>query len=245
MNRNIIINEAVVKPGERTTILLPMPKLYDWTPMSMPVHVINGEKSGPTVCVTAAIHGDEVNGVEIVRRLLKKTIINKIAGALIAVPIVNVYGFLHQTRYLMDRRDLNRSFPGSKKGSLAARLAYLVVEELLSKSTHCIDLHAGSMHRINLPQIRANLDSPEALTLAKSFNAPVILHAELRDKSLREYANDISMPCLLYESGESLRFDEVSIRTGVHGILNVMQALKMLKKTQTKNAENNTHACTL
>lgn len=224
----ITINNREIKPGERSTIMLPMPKLYDWTPLSMPVHVINGKKSGPILCITGAIHGDEVNGVEIIRRLLKKKVLREISGTVIAVPIVNVYGFLNQDRYLMDRRDLNRAFPGSKRGSLASRLAYLVVKELLSKSTHCIDLHAGSLHRVNLPQIRANLDTPGVSALAKAFKVPVILHAILRDGSMRQYASDLSIPFLLYEAGEALRFDELSIRMGVTGILNVMQELKML-----------------
>lgn len=232
----ITINNQAVRPGERTTIMLPMPKLYDWTSLSMPVHIINGDQPGPTLCVTAAIHGDEVNGIEIVRRLMKETLLKKIAGTLIAVPIVNVYGFLYQDRYLMDRRDLNRSFPGSVKGSLAGRLAHLLVSELLSKSTHAIDLHAGSLHRTNLPQIRANLDDPQVVTLAKAFNVPLILHASLRDGSMRQYASDENVPCLLYEAGESLRFDEISITAGLQGVLNVMHALKMitLKKLPKK-----------
>ncbi|NKB47567.1 MAG: succinylglutamate desuccinylase, partial [Legionellales bacterium] len=188
------IHGKLVYAGEHTTILLPMPELYDWTPLSMPVHVLRGKTPGPTLCITAAIHGDEVNGIEIVRRLLKKKIFNQLSGTLIAIPIINIYGFLYQDRYLMDRRDLNRAFPGSQKGSLAARLAHLIATEIIDKATHCIDLHAGSLHRINLPQIRADLDAPEIMPLAETFNAPVILHATLRDGSMRQYANDQSIP---------------------------------------------------
>lgn len=224
----LTINNQTILPGEHATVMLPMPKLYDWTPMSMPVHVFRGKTPGPTLCITSAIHGDEVNGIEIVRRLLKKSVLKKISGTLIAIPIVNIYGFLYQDRYLMDRRDLNRSFPGSQKGSLASRLAHMITSEIISKSTHIIDLHAGSLHRSNLPQIRANVDLPETKNLAQAFNAPVILHAALRDGSLRQYANDNGKPFLLYESGESLRFDELSIRAGVNGILGVMQELAML-----------------
>jgi predicted deacylase len=232
----LIINGNTIKPGQRTTIMLPMPKLYDWTPLSLPVHVIRGKTAGPTLCVTAAIHGDEVNGIEIVRRLLKKHVFGKLVGTLIAIPIVNVYGFLNQDRYLMDRRDLNRAFPGSQKGSLAARLANLIAKEIISQSTHMIDLHTGSLHRANLPQIRADLDMPGISELAKSFNVPVILHATLRDGSMRQYADDKEIPFLLYEAGESLRFDELSIKTGVNGILNVMHELGMIsmKKNPTK-----------
>jgi len=224
----LIINGIIVAPGKRTTIMLPMPKLYDWTPMNMPIHIIRGAVPGPVLCVTGAVHGDEINGVEIIRRLLKKRFPKKLAGTLITVPIVNIYGFLSQERYLMDRRDLNRSFPGSTKGSLAARLAFLVMNELVAKATHFIDLHTGSLQRTNLPQIRTNLDVAHTERLAKAFNAPVILHSKERDGSLRQAANDKGIPSLLYEAGEALRFNEVAIRIGLKGIINVMQALNML-----------------
>lgn len=224
----MVINGTEILPGQRTTVMLPMPKLYDWTPLTMPVHVIRGKVSGPILVITAAIHGDEVNGIQIIRQLLKKPIIKKISGTIIAVPIVNVYGFLNQERYLMDRRDLNRCFPGIKKGSLASRLAHLLTKEIISKATHIVDLHTGSLHRSNLPQIRTNLDVEENERLAKSFNVPVILHASLRDGSLRQYAHEQSIPFLLYEAGESLRFDDLSIKTGVKGLLGVMHALDMI-----------------
>jgi predicted deacylase len=209
-----------------------MPKLYDCAPQAMPVHVFHGKQTGPRLLVTAAIHGDEVNGVEIARRLIKKTVLKKVNGTLIVVPVVNIYGFLYQDRYLMDRRDLNRAFPGSKSGSLAARLAHLITKELFTKITHCIDLHAGSLQRTNLPQIRTNLDLSADVDLAKSFSAPVILHAKLRDGSMREFADNNNCPFLLYEAGESLRFDEFSIRTGLNGILKVMNSLGMINLTK-------------
>lgn len=225
----IEINDEKIKPGEHRTILLPMPKLYDWTPISLPIHVICGVEEGPSLCITAAIHGDEINGVEIIRRLLKKKGLKKIHGNVIAIPIVNVYGFLYQERYLMDRRDLNRSFPGSSKGSLASILAGIISSQILSQSTHAIDLHTGSNHRFNLPQIRANLDMPGLENLARAFNVPVILHSSFRDGSMREYANEQGIPFLVYEGGEALRFDELSIRSGLNGILSVMAALGMIK----------------
>lgn len=224
----LLINGVIVPPGKRTTIMLPMPKLYDWTPMNMPLHIIRGVHPGPVLCVTGAVHGDEINGVEIIRRLLKKRFPRNFTGTLIAVPIVNIYGFLTQSRYLMDRRDLNRAFPGSNKGSLAARLAYLVMNELVANATHFIDLHTGSLQRINLPQIRANLDVVYTEKLARAFNAPVILHSKERDGSLRQASNDRRVPLLLYEAGEALRFNEQAIRIGLKGILNVMKYLEML-----------------
>ncbi len=224
----IVIGNEQIRPGTRKTVFLHMPKLYDWTPMNLPIHVINGREDGPTLCVTAAIHGDEINGVEIIRRLLKRKGLKNIKGSLIAIPIVNVYGFLYQQRYLMDRRDLNRSFPGSPTGSLASILANIICEQILTQVTHIIDLHTGSNHRFNLPQIRTNLDMPGLEELAKTFNVPVILHSVFRDGSMREYANGQNIPILLYEGGEALRFDELSIRTGINGIFSVMGALGMI-----------------
>lgn len=215
--------------GKRAIVMLPMPRLYDCAPLSLPVHIVHGKKPGPTLCLTAAIHGDEINGVEIIRRILKKSFLSQLSGTLVAAPVVNMYGFLYQDRYLMDRRDLNRSFPGSEKGSLAGRLAYLITQEIINKCTHCIDLHTGSLHRANLPQLRINSDDNETLKLAKAFSAPVILHSKIREGSLREYAGKKAMPFLVYEAGESLRFNELAIRTGVNGITNVMSALGMIK----------------
>lgn len=231
MSSTLTIYNQKIKPGEAKVIMIPMPQLYDSTPLMMPVHVIRGKKSGPILSLTAAIHGDEINGIEIIRRILKKKLLNRLSGTIIAIPIVNMYGFLYQDRYLIDRRDLNRFFPGSQRGSLASRLAYIISHEIIDKCTHCIDLHTGSLHRSNLPQIRTNLDNPKTKKLAKSFNAPITLHAKLRDGSLRSYASQKNIPFLLYESGEALRFDEFSIKVGVKGILNVMRTLKMIKST--------------
>lgn len=238
MTTDLIINDQSIAPGSGVLIDLPLPRLYTHTLMTMPVHVIRGKKPGPRLFVSAAIHGDELNGVEIIRRLLKQPALNKLNGDLIAIPMVNVYGIIHHSRYLPDRRDLNRSFPGSKSGSLAARLADLFITEIVMKCTHGIDLHTGAIHRSNLPQIRANLDDAETLSLAKSFRVPVLLNSDLRDGSLRESAAARDIPMLLYEAGEALRFDEVSIRAGLNGILEVMRRLDMLadRKTQKHTA---------
>jgi hypothetical protein len=239
MTTDLTINDQSIAPGSSVMIDLPLPRLYTHTLMTMPVHVIRGKKPGPRLFVSAAIHGDELNGVEIIRRLLKQPALNKLHGDLIAIPMVNVYGIIHHSRYLPDRRDLNRSFPGSKTGSLAARLADLFMTEIVVKCTHGIDLHTGAIHRSNLPQIRANLDDAETLSLAKSFHVPVLLNSNLRDGSLRESAAARDIPMLLYEAGEALRFNEVSIRAGLNGILEVMRHLQMLavRKNQKHTAE--------
>ena len=223
-----------VKPGQRTTVDLPMAKLYTHTDMTLTAHVVHGRKPGPRLFICSTLHGDEINGVEIIRRLLKRRNLGSLHGTLIAIPVVNSFGFIHRSRYLPDRRDLNRSFPGSFNGSLASRLAALLLNEILELCTHGIDLHTGSNHRFNLPQIRASLDDPETERLARAFGAPVMIHSRLRDGSLRDAVADQGIPVLLYEAGEAYRFDELSIRTGVRGIVAVMRALGMLPKRSAK-----------
>ena len=234
MAEELRINGERIPPGTSVTLELPLPHLYTRTPMTMPVHVRRGRRAGPTVFVCAAVHGDELNGVEIIRRLMKRRALSRIRGTIIAVPIVNVYGVIDRSRYLPDRRDLNRSFPGSGRGSLAARLADLFMTEIVAHCSHGIDLHTGAMHRGNLPQVRGNLDDDETLRLARMFGVPVLINADLRDGSLREAAAARGISMLLYEAGEALRFDEVSIRAGVQGILNVMRGLEMLPPTRSK-----------
>lgn len=234
MRPPFIIGETTIQAGQRKTVDLAIAQLYSRTPMGMPVHVIHGKKEGPTLFVSAAIHGDEINGVEIIRRLLGLKLLNAIHGTLIAIPIVNIYGFINCSRYLPDRRDLNRSFPGNHKGSLASHLARVFMEEVVSKSTHGIDLHSGSNHRINLPQIRVSLDCPETERLAKAFGAPVIINSRLRDSSLREAVVDMGIPMLLYEGGEALRFNEPAIRVGLKGVLAVMREIGMLKNRRPR-----------
>lgn len=221
-----------IHPGEYLSIRLPTPKLYTYTPVDIPVHIISSKKPGPILFVSAGIHGDEISGVEIVRHLLKlNTIKHLLKGTLIAVPIVNIYGFIYQSRYLPDRRDLNRNFPGLRMGSLASRLAKLFIDEIVSHCSHGIDLHSGSIHRRNLPQIRVNLEQVGTEKLAKAFGAPVILNSNLRDGSLRQAANEMDIPVLIYEGGEALRFDDAAIRLGVRGILRVMRELGMLHES--------------
>lgn len=231
-----VIGKTTIEPGTRATIDLPLSLLSDHTPITLTVQVIHGKKPGPTLLIDGAVHGDEVNGVEIIRRVLRHSSLKSLSGTLIAVPIVNVYGFLTNTRYLPDRRDLNRSFPGSKSGSLASRLAHLYLTEVVSKASHGIDLHTAAIHRSNLPQLRCNLTDPKVHKMALSFGVPVILNAALRDGSLRKAAMDMGIPFLVYEAGEALRFDDVSIRAGVQGIIRVMGDLGMITKRRQHKA---------
>ncbi len=228
-----IIGGVEVFRGTTTTINIELPKLYN-TPTQLPLRVIRGKKEGPTVFVSAAIHGDELNGVEIIRRFRRLRILKKLRGTLILVPVVNVYGMMNLSRYLPDRRDLNRSFPGSSKGSLAARVAKIFFDEVVKKCDLGIDLHTASIHKSNLPQVRTNIQNDYTFKLAKAFGAPVVLHSELRDGSLRSVAQEAGVPILLYEAGGALRFDEQSIRIGVKGIINVLRANAMLPEAKNK-----------
>ena len=231
----IEIGGVSVKPGSRQSIDIPLPSFYTHSSVNMPVHVVHGRRAGPVLLVSAAIHGDEITGVEIVRRLLTYKFIERIRGTLIAIPVVNVYGFVSNSRYLPDRRDLNRSFPGSVSGSMASRLANVLMTEIIPHCTHIVDLHSGAVNRENLPQIRAKISNePEIEALARAFGVPAILDSNLLEGSFRAAAHELGKPMLVYEAGEALRFNEVAIRAGVKGVLNVMAALDMrLKKKPT------------
>jgi len=176
---------ARVAPGARRTVDLPVSVLSDHTPVTMSVHVVHGRRPGPTLFVSAAVHGDEVIGVEIARRLLRAPQLDAIRGTLLVAPIVNAFGFLNHSRYLPDRRDLNRSFPGGAGGSLAGRLAHLFLTEVVRRSEFGIDLHSAAIHRTNMPQIRVGPASEATLRLAEAFGAPVVMVSKLRDGSLR------------------------------------------------------------
>lgn len=223
----LIAHERIPR-GERRKILLKIGKLYDNTEINIPVEVIRGKKPGPILFVSAAIHGDELNGVEICKRLLDMRPLKELHGTLLVIPIVNVFGFNSLSRYLPDRRDLNRSFPGSPHGSLTSRLANIFMTEIVLKSTHGIDLHTGAVHRFNMPQIRAETDDPETLRLAQAFGISVIIKSNVRDGSLRQAGLENKLPMLLFEGGEALRFDENIIKLALDGILSVMHEIGML-----------------
>jgi uncharacterized protein len=226
--QTVVVGKQEIGPGTRTTVELDVANLYTHARLTMPVHVINGRGEGPTLFLTAAIHGDELNGVEIIKRVMKRAVLKRLTGCILAVPVVNIFGFIDQSRYLPDRRDLNRSFPGRVTGSLAARLAHLVATEIVANSNFGIDLHTGAVHRTNFPQIRANLSDPDSRRMANAFGAPVVIDANVREGTLRAYAGSQGVPTLLYESGEALRLDELSIEAGVDGVIRVLRELEML-----------------
>ncbi|MBN3572538.1 succinylglutamate desuccinylase/aspartoacylase family protein [Vibrio neptunius] len=226
-----------ISPGQRKVVELESAKLYTHSPLSIPIEIINGKFAGPTLMVNAAIHGDELNGVEIVRQLINTIDAQKLKGTVIAVPIVNAFGFIHKSRYLPDRRDLNRCFPGSEKGSLASRVASAFFNKVAKRCDYILDLHTGAIHRTNLPQIRADLSNPETLRIAQAFATPVIVDAPLRDGSLRSEAERLGIPVLTYEAGEALRFEPICISAGFIGVKRVMQAIGMLRPSRKKLPE--------
>ena len=225
--------KITVPPGTRASIDLPAGYLYTHTPLSIPVHVVHGRKQGPCLVVSAAVHGDEINGVEIIRRMLRLPALRRLSGTLVAVPVVNVLGFVGRSRYLPDRRDLNRCFPGNDRGSVAARLAWLFRTEVLSRASHVVDLHTAAIHRDNLPQIRADLDDAGAEALARAFGVPVVIHSPIPDGSLRSAARNLEVPAVTFEGGEALRFDESAIRAGLRGLQRVMRHLGMLAASRS------------
>lgn len=221
---------SLAPPGKITPVEIQVARLPTGAWSSLPVAVVHGAEPGPTVWVSAAVHGDELNGVAVVREVLRRVRPKRMRGTVLAVPIVNVFGILQESRYLPDRRDLNRSFPGSKRGSLAGQLAHLFMAEIVERSTVGIDLHTGSGGRSNLPQVRCELTDDEARRLALAFGAPVVLHAERRPGSLRGTAARRGRVALLYEAGEALRFSRRAIEVGAAGVLNVLEALDMIDR---------------
>lgn len=221
-------------PGDRGEADLPIGSLIDYQPVTMNVHVHRGRKAGPTLLLTAGIHGDELIGVEILRRLLHSTRLRSLRGTLIVVPVVCMPAFLSRTRYLPDRRDLNRLFPGSPDGSLGGRLAATFTQEVVPLADYAIDFHAGASGRPNLPQIRISPGDPRNLELAKAFMPPVVIETGLREGSLRSVFSKKKIPSLLFEGGEAFRLDPSCVRFGLRGVFSVMQHLEMLPVSRRK-----------
>ncbi len=232
MKRNSVapfeIGDARISPGTREAVRVRVARLPAGGWLALPFHVLHGAAPGPALFLSGAIHGDEVDGMEITRRVLLRVRPEALAGTVVAAPVINLPGFVAGSRYLPDRRDLNRAFPGSATGSLAARLAHLFMREVVERCSYGIDFHCGSDDRENLPQVRANLDDDDTRRLAHAFAAPITIHATAPDGSLRRAADDRGTRVLLYEAGEARRFTPTAIRTGVAGTLRVMADLDMI-----------------
>ncbi len=235
------IGERDFLPGESGVVDIPIGSLIDYQPVTMTVHVLRGKKPGPRLLVSAALHGDEIVGVEIIRRLLRTRLLKRLRGDLIVVPVVNMPAFLSHSRYLPDRRDLNRLFPGSASGSLGGRLANAFLTQVVNACTHAIDMHSGAVGRPNLPQVRVSPGDHEGYEMAKAFRPPVVIETSLRAGSLREMLYSRAKPCILYEAGEAHRLDPDAVRYGVRGIVSVMRYLEMLPAEKKAKSESPKH----
>lgn len=227
----IEINGEKVARGEDKLINLSIARLPTYTSIDLPVRVIRGKEKGPVLLVSGGLHGDEINGIEIIRRMLSKNLLKPIQGSVIAVPLMNVYGFIQNVRGVPDGKDINRSFPGSKGGSLANLVAYKIMNEIIPKIDYGIDFHTGGASRSNYPQIRCTFDVSDNIELAKAFSPPVILHSKLIEKSFRKAAHKKGKQILVFETGESLRIDEAGINEAINGTLRLMKYLKMIDQS--------------
>jgi len=224
-----LVHGVAVPPGARDRVDLPVARLTtgEWTHLH--VEVVHGAKPGPSLWLSGAIHGDELDGIEIIRQVLERVVPRKLSGTLLAVPVVNVFGFASENRYLPDRRDLNRSFPGGTRGSMASRLAKLFMVEVVARCRYGIDFHCGSHGRDNYPHVRGDLQDEDTRGMALAFGAPVSISGRGPDGSLRRASVKAGARVIVYEGGEAQRFTPAAIAAGVEGTLRVMEALGMMK----------------
>ena len=222
----------VVAPGTSRRLMWSSSRVFEGISAETPVLVVNGRHDGPTMCLTAAIHGDELNGIEMVRRVLHDLKPEKVRGAVIGIPIVNLQGFRRGSRYLPDRRDLNRFFPGNPIGSSAARIAHSLFDEIIVNCDALVDLHTGSFYRTNLPQLRADLRYSQIKELTQGFGGMAVLHSVAAPGTLRRAASDAGIPAVTLEAGEPLRLQTAKVSQGVSGIFRLLNAMNIVKRIQ-------------
>jgi predicted deacylase len=229
MQEPIIISGQTVQPGENKTIILNSYELHTKTKLEMLVHVHHAVEKGPSVLLCAGMHGDETNGIEIIRKVISREEVRNIKrGTLVAIPVTNVISFLYGSRDLPDGRDLNRCFPGSKKGSIGSRIAYDILNNLLPVIDFGVDFHTGGARINNFPQLRCVFDFPDNVNLAERFSAPLIIDSPYREGTFRQEASKKKKPILVYEGGESMRFDYNAINEGISGCLRLMNSYDMI-----------------
>jgi len=229
----LLLLDNEVMPGTAMRLSWSATELFEGVPVSTPVLVVNGTKPGPTLCLTAAVHGDELNGIEMVRRVLHEIVPKKLSGAVIGVPIVNVQGFRRGSRYLPDRRDLNRYFPGNPNGSAAARIAHALFKDVIAHCDALVDLHTGSFERANLPQIRADLRNPDVVTLTQGFGSMVVLHSTPSAGTLRHAATLAGIPAVTVEAGGPSQLELAEVKRGVKGVETLLSTLDMTRKRRS------------
>lgn len=230
MPETITINGIRIEAGEQKEVSFRIARLPTHTTIDLPIYINRGMEDGPVLLITAGLHGDELNGIEIARRLLANNMALPERGTTIVMPVVNIYGFLQNTRALPDGKDLNRSFPGNKTGSLARRVAYTLLNEILPQVDYGLDFHTGGASRSNYPQVRAVLSDSINEELSKAFAPPIIVNSKFIDKSYRKAAHRKGKHVIVYEAGESMRFDEFAIQEGINGALRLMKHLNMISK---------------
>ena len=223
-----ILNENIL-PGQHKRLNLHTAKLYTTSAVEVPVIIERSKKKGPVVLITAGVHGDELNGVEIVRQFVAQKMNKPLIGTIICIPVMNVFGFLNMQREFPDGRDLNRIFPGTKKGPLASRFAYQLSDEILPVVDYIVDYHTGGAKRFNAAQIRISKKNPKLLELAKAFNAPFIVFSSTIKKSYRMTCEKLGIPILLFEGGMSVDNDSAITKHGLTGLKRVLKHLGMLK----------------
>lgn len=229
MQKPITINKQTVEPGQSKTVVLNSYELHTKTNIEIPVHVINSGKKGPALLLSAGMHGEETNGIEIIRKVISREEVQNLhCGTLIAIPVINIVSFLYGSRDLPDGRDLNRCFPGSKNGSLGSRIAYDLMKHILPVIDFGIDFHTGGAKINNYPQLRCVFDFPENVALAEKFSPPIIIDSNYREGTFRHEAALKNKPILVYEGGESMRFDYLAINEGINGCLRLMRAFDMV-----------------
>ncbi|TGD83158.1 succinylglutamate desuccinylase/aspartoacylase family protein [Hymenobacter wooponensis] len=227
---DLLLNGLVIKPGQSVLTRLVISRLPSGTVIDIPVHVFRSTEPGPTVLLMAGMHGDEVNGIETIRRMIRRNLLHPLRGTVIAIPILNIYGFLNFSREVPDGKDVNRSFPGNPRGSLASRVAHRFMREIMPLIDYGIDFHTGGAARANISQVRCLLHQDEETdALAAAFAAPFTLHASLRPGSLRETAMQEGRRIIVYETGESLRLDEAGIEMAIAGTFRVLHHLGMVE----------------
>lgn len=236
--KKIVIAGQEIKPGEFKEVDINIARLPSHTVIDTPIYVSRSEQDGPVLALTAGMHGDEINGMEIVRRILDEGLHKVKRGTVVCMPITNIYGFLNFSRDVPDGKDVNRSFPGSKSGSLASRVAYNLTHQIIPVIDYGIDFHTGGAMRTNYPQVRAMLDNARNQELANAFCAPFTIDSPFRPNSLRREASKKGKNFIVYEAGESLRFDQAGIEEGIAGTLRLMKHLKMIDEAPKPKEEN-------
>lgn len=229
---NLTICDATIHPGETANLALPLPELYSCTSFYMPIKVVHGREPGPCMLLFSAVKGDELNGLEIINRLLEDPVLKNIRGTLLAVPVLNVVSLVNPQAVRRDA-SLQYCFPGQEDGSYGERIAHVFTREILCKANYCIELQTGSLNHEILPQIYCNVDDEQSKNLAQTFAAPVITHVNTEKNTIRRTTEELNIPLLVYQGGEAMRFNQSAINLGLVGIKNVMEALTMLPEDTT------------